>query len=74
MKALKIAEKKEKVDWEYDAEADVLYLSFGEPQEAEGIDIGEGMIVRVDPQSNEVVGITIIGLSQRTLGVLKRGR
>ncbi len=74
MEALKIAEKKEKVDWEYDAEADVLYLSFGEPQEAEGIDIGEGMIVRVDPQSNEVVGITIIGLSQRTLGVLKRGR
>jgi len=74
MEALKIAEKKEKVDWEYDAEADVLYLSFGEPQEAEGIDIGEGMIVRVDPQSNEVVGITIIGLSQRTLGVLKKRR
>ena len=74
MEALKIAEKKEKIDWEYDAEADVLYLSFGEPQEAEGIDIGEGMIVRVDPQSNEVVGITIIGLSQRTLGVLKKRR
>ena len=74
MEALKIAEKKEKVDWEYDAEGDVLYLSFGEPQEAEGIDIGEGMIVRVDPQSNEVVGITIIGLSQRTLGVLKKRR
>ena len=30
------------IDWDYDEEADVLYLSVGEPQPAVGIDVGEG--------------------------------
>ena len=72
MLALKIAEQQKNLDWEYDAEADVLYLSFGEPKNAEGVDIGEGIIVRIDPQTKEVVGLTIIGLNQRMLGILRR--
>ena len=67
METLKILERKENLNWEYDAEADVLYISFGEPQKAEGIDIGEGIIVRIDPQNREVIGLTIIGLRERTL-------
>jgi hypothetical protein len=42
METLKISEKKDKVKWDYDAEADVLYISFGNPMNAEGVDIGEG--------------------------------
>ena len=38
METLKISEKKDKIKWDYDAEADVLYISFGNPQNAEGVD------------------------------------
>ena len=45
MEALNISEKKDKIKWDYDAEADVLYISFGNPKNAEGVDIGEGTII-----------------------------
>ena len=44
MEAIKILEKPTAINWDYDEEADVLYISIGEPQPAEGIDIGEGII------------------------------
>ena len=34
MEPLNIAEKKDKIKWDHDAEADVLYISFGNPQTA----------------------------------------
>lgn len=30
------------LDWDYDDEADTLYLSFGKPKAAVGLDIGKG--------------------------------
>ncbi|HLF86178.1 MAG TPA: DUF2283 domain-containing protein, partial [Nitrospiria bacterium] len=48
MEALKILEGKPALNWEYDEEADVLYISVGEPRPAIGTDIGEGVIVRYD--------------------------
>ena len=71
MEALKLQERQSNINWDYDAEADVLYISIGEPRVAEGIDIGEGIIVRVSPQNNEVVGLTIIGLSKRVMERMK---
>ena len=71
MEALKISERKENLQWDYDAEADVLYISIGKPVKAEGIDIGKGTIVRIDPTSNEIVGFTIINPLSRTLQELK---
>ena len=71
MESLKIAEKKEKVQWDYDAEADVLYISIGKPQKAEGIDLGNGVIVRVNPVTNEIIGFTILNPVQKTLQELK---
>ena len=67
MEALKILERKEAVNWDYDEEADVLYISMAEPQAALGIDIGEGVIVRYDEGEKEVVGLTLIGLRDRLL-------
>ena len=58
------------LNWDYDAEADVLYLSIGEPQPALGVDIGEGVILRYDEAHNEVVGLTLIGLRSRLLSRL----
>lgn len=67
MEALKILEKTETIDWEYDEEADVLYISTGEPRPAVGVDIGEGVVIRFDEQRREVVGLTVIGLRNRLL-------
>jgi uncharacterized protein YuzE len=67
MEAVKILEKPATITWDYDEEADVLYLSIGEPRPAIGIDIGEGIIVRYDEISQEVVGLTLIGLRARVM-------
>ena len=71
MEALKILEGKPSLNWEYDEEADVLYISVGKPRSAVGVDIGEGVIVRYDNKKKEVVGLTIIGFRVRTLQGLK---
>jgi len=71
MEAVRILEKPASVTWDYDEEADVLYLSIGDPKPAVGIDIGEGTVLRYDELRNEVVGLTIIGLRARLLQGLK---
>jgi len=67
MEAIKILEKKSKIDWDYDEDADVLYLSIGKPQPAVGLDIGEGIVLRYDEDRKELVGLTVIGLRSRLL-------
>lgn len=65
MEALKPFDERGTLDWEYDDDADVLYLSVGAPRPAIGIDIGDGLIVRYDESCNEVVGLAVIGLRER---------
>jgi uncharacterized protein YuzE len=67
MEAVTILEKPATLQWDYDEEADVLYLSIGEPRPAVGIDIGEGMVLRFDEAARNVVGLTIVGLRARLL-------
>ncbi len=73
MEAIKILEKKENLNWDYDEEADVLYISIGEPQKALGVDIGEGAVVRYIESTGEVVGLTLIGVKERLLRSLESG-
>lgn len=49
----------------YDREADVLYLSIGEPRRAISREIGDDVLLRVDPETDDVVGLTIMNLSSR---------
>lgn len=67
METINISERKDNIKWDYDAEADVLYLSFGNPQKAEGVDIGDGTIIRIQSDSREIVGVTILNPLHRTL-------
>ncbi|HNR29725.1 MAG TPA: DUF2283 domain-containing protein [Candidatus Hydrogenedentes bacterium] len=67
METVRILEHPERIDWEYDEEADVLYLTVGEAAPAVGIDIGEGVILRYDEPRREVVGLTILGVRARLL-------
>ncbi|WP_206070631.1 DUF2283 domain-containing protein [Nodosilinea sp. P-1105] len=50
-------------------EADVLYLSVGEPRPAVGVDIGNGVILRYDEVTQEVIGLTVIGLRAKLAAV-----
>ncbi|MBI3304700.1 MAG: DUF2283 domain-containing protein [Deltaproteobacteria bacterium] len=55
----------------YDAEADVLYLSKGEPRtDVDSDEVGEGIIARFDPITREVVGFTILNFLKRAEKVL----
>ncbi|MBI1993067.1 MAG: DUF2283 domain-containing protein [Deltaproteobacteria bacterium] len=57
MEAVKLFDKKDvPLDWEYDGEADTLYISFGKPRAALGVDVGEGVVVRYDVRSAFVPG------------------
>ncbi len=71
MEAVRILEKPTNINWDYDEEADVLYLSIGEPQPALGVDIGEGVVLRYDERRNQLVGLTLIGLKARLLKSLE---
>ena len=71
METLNISEKKEKLKWNYDTEADILYISSGGPTIAEGIDIGDGTIIRIQPDTQEIVGLTILSPIHRTMSSLK---
>ena len=73
MEAIKLFEKKDvPLDWEYDGEADTLYLSFGKPRAALGVDVGEGVVIRYDEKAREVVGLTLIGVGKRMEEYMKK--
>ena len=71
MEALKLLDKKPKLHLDYDEDGDVLYLAFGRPKPALGVDIGEGVVVRYDEKKKEVVGLTIIGIRSKLSKYLK---
>ena len=67
MDSIRILEDSKKVTGSYDKEADVLYISLGEPCAAVAVDISDGVIARYDEESQSIVGITVMGLQQRVL-------
>jgi uncharacterized protein YuzE len=67
MAEVTIAGRSETTTWDYDEEADVFYLSLGDPRPAMGVEIGEGVVLRYDEGRREVTGLTVIGLRERLL-------
>lgn len=59
----------EPLNFDYDKESDVLYVSLGRPRRAISREADGGVIVRFDLKTRKVVGFTIInflrGLSAR---------
>ena len=74
METVKILEKRERLAWDYDEDADVLYVSVGRPRKAIGVDIGQGVVIRYDEVKKEVIGVTILGVRARLIESLKKGR
>jgi uncharacterized protein YuzE len=46
---------------DYDADNDVLYLHVGAPRDAEGGETPEGHVIRYEPGTSRVVGLTVFG-------------
>ena len=54
-------------DIQYDNEADILYLGYGQPREAFSLPIGtpdEDIHLRIDVDTHEIVGINILGFRE----------
>jgi uncharacterized protein YuzE len=49
----------------YDREGDVLYLTVGQPQEAVSREMGNDVLLRVDPGTDKIVGLTILNFASR---------
>ena len=64
-------DKQEPLNWDYDEEADVLYISIGQPQEGLAVVIGNGAIVRYIESTGKVVGLTLVGIKERVLNSLR---
>lgn len=56
--------ERDKLIMSYDEEADVLYLCFGNPEKAVSEEIDAHVIVRRQPETNRIVGITIMNFSK----------
>ena len=48
----------------YDSEADVLYVTRDTPEYTDYVEHSEDVILRLDPDTKRLVGVTIIGFSQ----------
>lgn len=57
---LKLLEKN--LQFDYDEDADILYLSFGPPMPCASIE--RDVVIRIDPTTGSLAGITIIGLKR----------
>ncbi len=49
----------------YDREGDVLYLTIGDPTEAVSREMGDDVLVRVQPETEKIVGLTILNFASR---------
>jgi uncharacterized protein YuzE len=62
-----MGEKMKGVSLNYDKNNDVLYFHFEKPHEAVSMEIADGVFVRLDPKTDQVVGFTILDLSKKSL-------
>ncbi len=59
-----MASRESDLTWDYDQEADVLYLAFGDPVPAYGQHLDEDILLRYSAENDEIVGITVIGFKE----------
>lgn len=55
----------EKLRMFFDKKGDVLDISLGEPREAISKEIGDDILMRIDPETSEVLGFTILNFEKR---------
>lgn len=53
-----------RVNLSYDEVSDTMYISFGENRAAMGIELNEDFLLRIDPDTQEPVGLTVFNYKQ----------
>lgn len=56
--------KRKKLRYSYDREADVMYFYFDRPRKAKTIELNDDFLLRLDPETQEVVGMTVVSFSR----------
>ncbi len=56
---------KEPLNLFYDRKGDVLYISIGSPKDAISKEVNDDMLIRVQPDTEKVVGFTILNFAER---------
>jgi len=56
--------KPEKITFSYDSEADILYVAFGAARSGIGLLINDSLLLRVDQQMKDLVGLSIFDYQQ----------
>ncbi len=54
-----------KLKFFFDKKGDVLDIAIGKPREAISREIGNDIVVRIDPKTKEIVGFTILNFEKR---------
>jgi len=57
--------KKPELKVNYDPTGDVLYVSFDDPRPARSVEIEDGVFLRLDPDSEQPVGFTVVDFYKR---------
>lgn len=57
--------EKKQLRFFFDKIGDVLDVSIGKPKKAISREIGDDILVRVDPDTDEVIGFTILNFEKR---------
>ena len=57
-------QKDDQLTVSYDKDADVLYITEGNPRETIGEMMDNGIIVRRDPKTKQVIGFTIVDFTE----------
>ncbi|MFA4889916.1 MAG: DUF2283 domain-containing protein [Candidatus Omnitrophota bacterium] len=55
----------EKMKFYYDKRNDILDISVGKPKKAVSKELGKDILIRVLPQTNKIVGLTVLNFEQR---------
>lgn len=55
----------EKMNLFYDKKGDVLYISIGSPRKAVSQEMDDDILLRLDTETHEVVGLTVLNFVER---------
>jgi uncharacterized protein YuzE len=56
--------RRKKLRYHYDREADIMYFYFDRPRKAKTIELNDDFLLRLDPATEEVVGLTVTSFSR----------
>jgi uncharacterized protein YuzE len=54
----------QKINFSYDEDADVMYFYVGRPRPARTVEVSDDFVLRIDPRTGRVIGLTVVDFSK----------